>query len=64
MAAPAGSYTIERLQSLSDAARATLASLGCDNIEYCVGDGSQGWPAFAPYDAILLTAGAPEVPIR
>lgn len=54
--------TIERLAPLAESARERLAELGCDNVECLVGDGTLGWPADAPYDAILVTAGAPSVP--
>jgi len=55
-------YTIERLKSLQEAARSLLTSLGITNVIYRVGDGSVGWPEFAPFDRIMVTAGAPEVP--
>ena len=54
--------TIERHATLADRARATLASLGFANITVIVGDGSRGWPDGAPYNAILVAAGAPAVP--
>jgi len=54
--------TVERLRELSDAAQARLAALGVENVEFEVGDGTLGWPAGAPYDAILVTAGAPRLP--
>jgi protein-L-isoaspartate(D-aspartate) O-methyltransferase len=54
--------TIERVPELAHAARARLAALGCANIEVHVGDGTLGWPARAPFDGILVTAGAPRVP--
>jgi protein-L-isoaspartate(D-aspartate) O-methyltransferase len=54
--------SIERIGELSEAARPTLASLGCANVELHVGDGSVGYPARAPYDGIIVTAGAPEIP--
>lgn len=55
-------YTIERLASLADTARARLARLGYDNVQVLCGDGTLGWPAHAPYDAIAVAAGGPEVP--
>lgn len=55
-------YTIERIPELSERARRVLEELGYDNIEYRVGDGSQGWPEEAPFDAIIVTAAAPELP--
>lgn len=55
-------HSIERLAMLSQAARLRLDELGYDNIHLYVGDGSLGLPAHAPYDAIVVTAGAPWVP--
>jgi len=55
-------HSIERLASLSEAARLRLNELGYDNIHLYVGDGSLGLPTHAPYDAIVVTAGAPWVP--
>jgi len=55
-------FTIERLEPLLNAARERLASLGIVNVHYRVGDGSLGWPEAAPFDRIIVTAGAPEVP--
>ena len=54
--------TIERHASLADRAAKTLAALGIANVRVVVGDGSIGYPAEAPYDRILVTAGAPAVP--
>lgn len=55
-------YTVERLMGLAVTARQRLARLGYDNVEVLEGDGSLGWPQHAPYDAIVVTAGAPGVP--
>jgi len=55
-------YTVERRASLAEEARDRLQNLGYDNVHVHVGDGSLGWPDNAPYDAILVTAGAPDVP--
>jgi protein-L-isoaspartate(D-aspartate) O-methyltransferase len=55
-------YTVERLGRLADKAAATLADLGYDNVHVLHGDGTQGWPEHAPYDAIVVAAGAPQVP--
>ena len=55
-------YTIERIEALSSRSRETLRVLGYTNVEFKVGDGSQGWVEFAPYDGIIVTAGAPDVP--
>jgi protein-L-isoaspartate(D-aspartate) O-methyltransferase len=54
--------SVERLASLAEPARELLEALGYRNIEFEVGDGSLGWPARAPYDAILVTAAAPRPP--
>lgn len=54
--------TIERIAELSLGAQAVLKSLGYPNIEFQIGDGSLGWPASAPYDGIVVTAGSPEIP--
>jgi protein-L-isoaspartate(D-aspartate) O-methyltransferase len=53
---------LELLPHLADAARARLAHLGFSNVRVEQGDGSLGWPAGAPYDAILVAAAAPEIP--
>ena len=54
--------TVERIPELSQQAQERLAGLGLKNIEFQVGDGSLGWSESAPYDRILVTAGAPEMP--
>jgi protein-L-isoaspartate(D-aspartate) O-methyltransferase len=55
-------YSIEILDSLARQARETLAGLGYDNVAVRSGDGYQGWPEEAPFDAIVLTAAPREVP--
>lgn len=55
-------YTVERLKELQDRARKILDELGYDNIFYHVSNGTLGWPENAPYNAIMVTAGAPRVP--
>jgi protein-L-isoaspartate(D-aspartate) O-methyltransferase len=55
-------YTIERLPGLAESARRRLTELGYANVHVRQGDGSLGWPEHAPYDAIVVTAGGPEVP--
>ena len=55
-------YSIEILPALGEAARKRLAELGYGNIEVRIGDGYQGWPEKAPFDAIVVTAAAPQVP--
>jgi protein-L-isoaspartate(D-aspartate) O-methyltransferase len=55
-------YSIERFQALSDRAREVIRNLGYENVHLKVGDGTLGWPEAAPFDRILITAGAPEIP--
>ena len=55
-------YSIEVIESLGRAAGERLAEMGYRNIELRVGDGYAGWPAKAPFDAIVVTAAAPNVP--
>ncbi len=55
-------YTVERHGPLAEKAAATLADLGYDNVHVLHGDGTRGWPAHAPYDAIVVAAGGPTVP--
>jgi protein-L-isoaspartate(D-aspartate) O-methyltransferase len=55
-------YTIERISSLLGKARRTLRELRIRNVHCRHEDGSAGWPARAPYDAILVTAASHEVP--
>lgn len=54
-------YTVERHAELSRRAQTLLESLGLRNVIYKVGDGSVGWESWAPYDRIVVTAGAPVV---
>jgi protein-L-isoaspartate(D-aspartate) O-methyltransferase len=54
--------SIERYRTLADTARERLARLGYDNVEVVVGDGFAGVPEGAPYDRIIVTAAAEEVP--
>ncbi len=55
-------WTIERHHELAEAARARLEGEGIDNVHVVEGDGTRGWPAAAPYDAIVTTAAARSVP--
>lgn len=55
-------YTVERLPGLTERARRVLTQLQYQNVEFCVGDGTLGWREHAPYDGIIVTAGAPTVP--
>ncbi len=54
--------TVERLPALAEGAKRVLDSLKYSNIEIHHAGDTMGWPAGAPYDAIIVTAGAPEVP--
>ncbi|MGE0734264.1 MAG: protein-L-isoaspartate(D-aspartate) O-methyltransferase [Alphaproteobacteria bacterium] len=55
-------YSIEVIQALADEARKRLRRLGYGNVEVRAGDGAKGWPEAAPFDAIIVTAAAPEIP--
>ena len=55
-------FSIDRKGGLADYARSILESLGYRNIRIRVGDGTLGWPEEAPFDGIIVTAGAPQVP--
>ncbi len=55
-------YTIERLGSLAASARRRLSDLGYETVHVRCADGTLGWPEHAPYDAIVVTAGGPEIP--
>ncbi|GAB1716797.1 MAG: hypothetical protein NTAFB05_18390 [Nitrobacter sp.] len=55
-------YTVERLGPLAERAAALLAELGYDNVHVLHGDGTKGWREHAPYDAIVVAAGGPQVP--
>jgi len=55
-------YTVERVKLLADRARAVLDRLGYRSVAIKVYDGTYGWKEMGPFDAILVTAGSPEVP--
>jgi protein-L-isoaspartate(D-aspartate) O-methyltransferase len=55
-------YSIEAVPELGRSAAARLAELGYANVEVRVGDGYGGWPEKAPFDSIVVTAAAPEIP--
>lgn len=55
-------YTIERIGELQRAAKQRLQNLGFTNVSYMIGDGTVGWTECAPFNAIMVTAGAPEIP--
>lgn len=55
-------YSLERIAPLAKHAEETLNRVGIDNVNVIHADGTNGWPQAAPYDGIVVTAGAPEVP--
>ncbi len=55
-------FSVERIQSLQERAKEQLAELNLRNVVYRWGDGWDGWNALAPYNGIIVTAGASEVP--
>jgi protein-L-isoaspartate(D-aspartate) O-methyltransferase len=55
-------YSVERFKALADRSSAVLKKLGYGNVHMKVGDGTLGWEEFAPYDGIMVTAGAPGIP--
>jgi protein-L-isoaspartate(D-aspartate) O-methyltransferase len=55
-------YTVERHEELSKKAQKKLEELGYSNISFKVGDGSHGWEEYSPYDRIIVTAAAGEIP--
>ncbi len=56
-------YTVERIGQLAEKAAAVLSDLGYDNVHVRHGDGTKGWPEHAPYDAIVVAAGGPDIPV-
>lgn len=55
-------FSVERFETLAQKAQSLLDSLGYKNIKIKVGDGTEGWDEFSPYDRIIVTAGTPSVP--
>jgi protein-L-isoaspartate(D-aspartate) O-methyltransferase len=55
--------TVERVPALAEKARNVLSSLGYNNVRIYLAQKSLGWPDEAPYEAIMVTAGAPRVPL-
>ncbi len=55
-------FTVERIMSLASDAKGLLAELDCKNVHVNLSDGTLGLPEHAPFDRIIVTAGAPEVP--
>lgn len=56
-------FTVERIQPLQKRAKQRLQALNLRNVLFRWGDGHEGWPALAPYDAILVTAGTEQIPV-
>ena len=54
-------YSVERIADLSRRACKTVRDLGIENVHFKIFDGSYGWSEFAPYRAVLVTAGVPEL---
>ena len=54
--------SVERYRTLADAARGRLTTVGCRNVDIVLGDGLVGLPARAPFDRILVTAAAEDIP--
>ena len=55
-------YSVERLEVLAEDAQERLARLDVRNVQFRIGDGTLGWPEEAPFDGILVAAGAPGIP--
>lgn len=55
-------FAVERIPELAADAKSLLLSLGCRNISFKTADGTEGWHSYAPFDAILVAAGGPEIP--
>jgi protein-L-isoaspartate(D-aspartate) O-methyltransferase len=55
-------FSVERVPGLAQQARRALAAAGIGNVSILVGDGTLGWRAYAPFDAIVVAAASPEVP--
>lgn len=55
-------YTVERIGQLAEKAATVLSGLGCRNVHVLHADGTRGWDDHAPYDAIVVAAGGPEIP--
>ncbi|MCP3677469.1 MAG: protein-L-isoaspartate(D-aspartate) O-methyltransferase [Deltaproteobacteria bacterium] len=55
-------YTIERITALASRARKLFDEVHCSNVVIRIGDGTDGWPEEAPFEAIIVTAASPEVP--
>jgi len=56
-------FSVERLPELSRQARENVERAGYLGVHYRIGDGSRGWPEEAPFDRVIVTAGAPTMPV-
>jgi len=56
-------FTVERIRAIGNAARDRLTSMGYTNVVFRIADGTVGWREMGPYDRIVITAGAPRVPV-
>ena len=56
-------YSVERIEALAERARVVFAELGIDNVSVVTGDGTEGLELYQPYNGIIVTAAAPEVPM-
>jgi protein-L-isoaspartate(D-aspartate) O-methyltransferase len=55
-------FSVERIATLMDRARVVIQQCGATNVSLLAGDGTYGWKAYAPYDAILVSAASPDIP--
>jgi protein-L-isoaspartate(D-aspartate) O-methyltransferase len=55
-------FTVERIRALTESARTRLAAMGVRNVHFGYADGTLGWTPYAPFDAIVVTAGGGEIP--
>jgi len=55
--------TVERIQAVADLAKKNIAALHGENVDVVTGDGTCGWPEYAPYDGIIITAATPQIPL-
>jgi protein-L-isoaspartate(D-aspartate) O-methyltransferase len=55
-------YSVERISALAEQARVVLDQLNITNVKIKLADGGYGWPEYAPYDGIVVTAAAPDIP--
>jgi len=55
-------FSVERIEELAIKARLALTAIGSRNVRIQIGDGTLGWPEEAPFDGIVISAGAPQIP--